>query len=126
MQPKAAPSQFAAALIACALALLALARAGEREPHALLQRPSTRPSSPVVVRALREGEPLDLNTAAVADLQLLPGVGPKLAARIVDERQRRGGFHALDELSDVKGVGPQTLARIKPLMRVTDPRATSR
>jgi competence protein ComEA len=126
--PKAAPSQFAAALIACALALLALARGGEREPHQLLQRPSARPSSPVAVRALREGEPLDLNVAAAADLQLLPGVGPKLAQRIVDERQRRGGFHDVRELSAVKGVGPQTLARITPLVRVrvTDPNATSR
>jgi competence protein ComEA len=126
VQPKAAPSQFAAALIACSLSLLALARSGERDAHALLQRPAGRPSSPLAVRALREGEPLDLNAAAAADLQLLPGVGPKLAQRIVDERRRRGGFHDVSELRSVKGVGPQTLARLEPLVRVTDPSARSR
>jgi competence protein ComEA len=126
VQPRPAPSQFAAALIACALSLLALARSGERETHALLRRPMGRPSSAVAVRALRQGEPLDLNEAAAADLQLLPGVGPKLAQRIIDERRRRGGFHDVSELRGVKGVGPQTLARLKPLVRVTDPSATSR
>jgi competence ComEA-like helix-hairpin-helix protein len=128
VQPKAAPSQFAAALIACALALVALARTGERAPHVALQRPASRPVSVAAVRALRAGEPLELNTAAVGDLQLLPGVGPKLAQRIVDERERRGGFHNIEQLSEVKGVGPQTLAHIRSLVRVTlrDPRATSR
>jgi competence protein ComEA len=129
VQPKAAPSQFAAALIACALALVALARAGEQKEQLVLQRPASRPVSAAAVRALRTGEMLELNAAAAGDLQLLPGVGPKLAQRIVDERERRGGFRQLDELAEVKGVGPATLSRIRPLVRVTplkDPRATSR
>jgi competence protein ComEA len=77
-------------------------------------------SSDAVVR-LRKGEPLELNQASASDLVLLPGVGPKLAARIIDERVRRGGFTQVDELRRVKGVGPAVLARVRPLLRVSHP-----
>jgi competence protein ComEA len=68
---------------------------------------------------------VELNRASVNDLVLLPGIGPKLAQRIVAERERRGHFASVDELGQVKGVGPATLARIKPLLRVTDPGSAS-
>jgi competence protein ComEA len=126
----AAPSEFAAGLIVCAVALLALAHSpGHATSSATLQRAAPRPVSQAGVRALRVGEPLDLNAAVAGDLQLLPGVGPKLAQRIVDERMRRGGFRSLDELSDVKGVGPKTLEHVRALVTVRpikDPTTKSR
>jgi competence protein ComEA len=67
---------------------------------------------------LRDGEPLDLNRAGLGDLLLLPGVGPKLAQRIVDERARRSGFRTVDELAAVKGVGPKKLEQLRRLVRV--------
>ncbi|HTU62787.1 MAG TPA: helix-hairpin-helix domain-containing protein [Polyangiales bacterium] len=73
---------------------------------------------------MRAGEPLDLNRAALGDLLLLPGVGPKLAARIVEERERRGGFASLDQLAEVKGVGPKKLALLRGLVTITGPAAT--
>ena len=52
---------------------------------------------------------LDLNSATAAALEALPGVGPVLARRIVEHRTSRGGFQRLDDLLQVKGVGPRLL-----------------
>lgn len=84
------------------------------------------PPSAAGVRALREGESLDLNSAAPGDLLLLPGVGPKLAERIVAERVRRGGYARADDLLSVKGIGPATFARLQRFVRVTARATTSR
>lgn len=57
--------------------------------------------------------PVDLNRATAADLQHLPGIGPKTALLIVEERRRRGGFASLDALLDLKGIGPKKLDKIR-------------
>jgi competence protein ComEA len=67
------------------------------------------------VDALREQ--LDLNRAPVEDLQKLPGVGPKLAQRIADERARKP-FTAVEDLRRVSGIGPKTLEKIRPFVTV--------
>jgi competence protein ComEA len=64
------------------------------------------------------GGRMDLNAAAAADLEALPGVGPALAGRIVAARERRGRFDAVDDLLAVPGIGPATLARVAPYLRV--------
>lgn len=61
---------------------------------------------------------VELNQADVAALATLPGVGPVLAARIVAYREREGPFGAVDSLLAVSGIGPATLDRIRPLVRV--------
>lgn len=48
---------------------------------------------------------LNLNTATPAQLEELPGIGPVLAAAIIEERERRGGFRSVNELRDVRGIG---------------------
>ena len=62
--------------------------------------------------------PVDLNTASVADLDALPGVGPVLAQRIVDHRTEHGPFTSVEQLDDVSGIGPALYARIAPKVRV--------
>lgn len=62
--------------------------------------------------------PLDLNTAGVAELDALPGIGPVLAQRIVDHRSREGPFTSVDQLDDVPGIGPSTAAELAGLVRV--------
>ncbi|MFJ4623078.1 helix-hairpin-helix domain-containing protein [Streptomyces sp. NPDC088812] len=52
--------------------------------------------------------PVSLNTATVAQLDTLPGVGPVLAQHIVDHRTRHGGFRSVDELREVNGIGDPT------------------
>jgi competence protein ComEA len=55
---------------------------------------------------------LDLNTAGVAELDALPGIGPVLAQRIVDHRTREGPFRSVEELDDVPGIGPAIAAEL--------------
>ncbi|MHC4414623.1 MAG: ComEA family DNA-binding protein [Planctomycetota bacterium] len=58
---------------------------------------------------------IDINAAGVAELDLLPGIGPRLAEQIAADRQARGRFATIDDLGRVRGVGPRTLERIRPL-----------
>lgn len=59
---------------------------------------------------------VDLNTAEAAELRLLPGVGEKIAQRIIDSRTKEGRFQSVDDLQRVRGIGPKTLERIKPYL----------
>jgi competence protein ComEA len=64
------------------------------------------------------GGVLDLNTATVADLDALPGIGPVLAQRIVDHRTAHGPFTSVDQLDDVSGIGPAIFADLVDRVRV--------
>lgn len=64
------------------------------------------------------GDVVDLNTATAADLETLPGVGPATAQAILDHRRRIGRFRAVDELLDVRGIGPSKLAALRDRVRV--------
>ena len=64
------------------------------------------------------GHPLiqiDINQAGPDELSLLPGVGPVLARRIVENRQRLGPFESLEELTRVYGIGEKTIEQIQVL-----------
>ena len=71
---------------------------------------------------LRAGRPtdlttphrIDINRADRAELLQIPGIGPVLAERIEDYRREHGGFHNVDELRRVRGIGPATLDRMRP------------
>lgn len=62
------------------------------------------------------GVHIDPNEAGAAELQSLPGVGPVLAQRIVQGRP----YRSAESLLEVKGIGPRTLARIKPRLSLPD------
>ena len=62
--------------------------------------------------------PIDLNTATLAELDTLPGVGPVLAQRILDWRTEHGQFATVDQLSDVPGIGDARLAQLRDMVRV--------
>jgi len=61
---------------------------------------------------------VDLNTATLAQLDTLPGVGPVLAQRILDWRAEHGRFASVDQLADVSGIGESRLAQLRDLVRV--------
>jgi competence ComEA-like helix-hairpin-helix protein len=60
------------------------------------------------------GERLDINRASIEHLRSLPQIGPSRAQAIVDLRQERGGFQSIEELDDVRGIGPKTLLKLMP------------
>jgi competence protein ComEA len=62
-------------------------------------------------------ELIDVNTATAAQLQTLPGIGPKMAERILDARARQP-FRTVEDLRRVSGIGPKTLERLRPLVTV--------
>lgn len=64
------------------------------------------------------GGTVDLNTATVADLDALPGVGPVTAQRILAWRTEHGRFSRVEELQEVDGIGPKTYAQLAPHVRV--------
>jgi competence protein ComEA len=82
--------------------------------------------------ALAAGKPtpagkVNINTASAQQLTTLPGVGPKLAARIVEYRQKSGAFRSPQELLNVKGVGEKNFAKIESLLTVGEgPKAASK
>lgn len=64
------------------------------------------------------GGPVNLNTATLAQLDTLPGVGPTLAQRIIDYRGKHGGFRSVEELRQVDGIGDARFADLKDLVTV--------
>jgi hypothetical protein len=60
---------------------------------------------------------VDVNCADVGAFCLLPGVGRRLAGRIVTHRELFGPFVTIDALESVPGIGPLTLTQIRPLLR---------
>lgn len=71
----------------------------------------------VAERPLAPGERIDPGTAPPEQLQRLPGIGPALASRIVEHRERTGGYRRAEQLLDVSGIGEKTLARMRPHLR---------
>jgi competence protein ComEA len=63
---------------------------------------------------------VNINTASVEQLTTLPGVGPKLAARIVEYRQKSGAFKSTQELMNVKGLGEKNFQKIQGYLSVAD------
>jgi competence protein ComEA len=61
---------------------------------------------------------VNINTATVADLDGLPGIGPTTAQAIVDYRLQNGPFHVIQDIEKVQGVGPATFENIKNFINV--------
>jgi len=59
---------------------------------------------------------ININSASATDLDALPGVGPIMSSRIIAWRAENGGFHSVDDLQQVPGIGPKVFANLKPLV----------
>ena len=63
--------------------------------------------------------PVNLNSASVAQLQTLPGIGASTAQRILEYRQKNGSFKKIEELMNVKGIGEKSFLKLKPLITIS-------
>lgn len=62
---------------------------------------------------------INLNTATLDDLTLLPGVGPATAEKIIRHRKTNGAFSSVDDLDEIKGIGEKKLEKIRPYATVS-------
>jgi len=74
-----------------------------------------RSETPVRETVLPEehGTRVDLNAASEQELEEIPGIGPVLAERIIDFRQKAGRFTAVEELLQIEGIGEKKFAALK-------------
>src|SRR5262245_60281404 len=77
-------------------------------------RAAAKPSTTAVV---------NINTASAAEIEALPGIGPKTAARIVEYRQKNGPFKKVEELMNVRGIGEKNFLKLKPQLAVGQAKA---
>jgi len=66
---------------------------------------------------------VNLNSATVPQLETLPGIGRSTAEKIVEYRQKSGGFKKVEDLMNVQGIGEKSFLKLKPLVTVGTPRA---
>ena len=65
-------------------------------------------------------QPVNVNTATVEELIEVEGIGPTLAARIVEYREANGPFQTIEDLDNVKGIGPSLIENIRFLVCVEE------
>jgi competence protein ComEA len=105
--PSTRPLQLALAFVLGAAAVLLLTR------FAPLGGPRPTERERIIVIA-----PVDLNQAGKAEFLQLPGVGEATAEKILAERESRGGFHRVDDVRQVKGIGPAKMTALRPWLEV--------
>ena len=103
--------------VAIVLVSLAAAAGYAQERSMGKAGPSKAPGASAVASA-----PINLNTASSVALQTLPNVGAATAARILEYRQKNGGFKKIEDLMNVRGVGEKSFLKLKPLVSVAVPK----
>jgi competence protein ComEA len=81
-------------------------------------------TGPAFAAATAPAGKVNLNTATVSQLVDLPGIGPALAARIVEHRQKNGAFKSVEDVMAVKGIGEKNFSKIQGFLSVGAPTAT--
>ena len=76
---------------------------------------SGRPSKPAGSTGTLQ---VPVNSAPASELQKLPGIGPKLAEAIIAYRKQSGHFASVEQLLEVKGIGPAKLGRLRPFVEL--------
>src|SRR5260370_21772277 len=69
-------------------------------------------------------KPVNINTATSEELQLVPGIGPATAEKILQMRKSYGAFKSVDDLLAIRGLGPKRLEKMRKYLTVGKPAAT--
>jgi len=90
-----------------------------------LDIPFVEGASPVLATPVPEvvsatSELVNINTASIAELDTLPGIGPTTAQKIIDYRDQNGPFLSTEDIINVSGIGPASYERLKDLISVGD------
>jgi competence protein ComEA len=107
------------------LSLAALAALFAAHPSALAAGQSAPPARAAAKPAGAPATVVNINTASVSDIEGLPGIGAKTAARIVEYRQKNGPFKKVEELMNVRGIGEKNFLKLKPQLTVGPAKADS-
>jgi competence protein ComEA len=101
------------------IALVILAAIVVAQPTLSIASPqATKAATGTAKAKATASNPVNLNSASVAQLQTLPGIGASAAQRIVEYRQKNGSFKKIEELMNVKGIGEKSFLKLKPLITV--------
>src|SRR6266850_8412371 len=84
---------------------------------------SAQGSAPAQKVTATAAAPVNLNTATAVQLATIPGIGAKTADRIIEYRQKNGGFKKVEDLMNVRGVGEKSFLKMKPLITVATAKA---
>ncbi|MCZ8206241.1 ComEA family DNA-binding protein [Gemmatimonas sp.] len=121
---QAPPASLAERALAAQAAAVDSAARAPRRGRGASRRDTTRRSSrgarapklPTASAPPPPPAPVNVNTATAEELERLPRVGPALARRIVEWRERHGPFSAADDLRHVRGIGPSTVRQLDTLV----------
>lgn len=91
-------------------------RLGETLPRTSASRRAGRARKPKTKSKKIPSAPVDINSADAAALASVPGIGPAIAQRIAELREREGPYASFDELLDVSGMSPARLDRARPYL----------
>ena len=86
---------------------------------------ATMSAQKAAAKPASSGAAVNLNTATVSQIATLPGIGEKAAQRIIEYREKNGGFKKIEELMNVKGIGEKSFLKLKPLITVGDSKPAS-
>ena len=96
------------------VSLLALLACLAAHPFAQQAAPAAKADS----RSAKPAMVVNVNSASAAELEQLPGIGPKVAARIVDYRTKKGPYRKLEELMNVQGIGEKSFLKLRSQLSI--------